>query len=76
MDEMVDEMLLPVMRDGAGFLEVGQRTLELLGALADQVPEARSFLETRADEAMERAKEKMSAMDYARLEACRSAAFG
>lgn len=59
-EDMVEDLVLPIARDGAGTFEVGIRLQQMLGSLAQRVPPARQQLQAVATKALAQARDKIS----------------
>jgi uncharacterized membrane protein len=75
LQEMMEDVVLPIARDGAAMAEVGIRLQLVLGSLAEAAPGA-SYLESLAADAMGRARKAgMAGRDLERLERVHRRAF-
>lgn len=59
-EDMVEDLVLPIARDGAGMFEVGIQLQHMLGALAQRVPPARDWLHGVATNALGQARSAIS----------------
>ncbi|MEO8618184.1 MAG: DUF2254 domain-containing protein [Sphingomicrobium sp.] len=76
-EEIVEDLLLPIARDGAPIVEVGIRMQHMLGSLAKAFPESRPAFRQLADDAFERAScASLADPDRDRLTKAHAAAFG
>ena len=77
LEEMVEDLVLPIARDGAGLAEVGIRLQHVLGSLAKRAGTARDAYERLADEALDRATAALShEPDRRRVREAHESAFG
>lgn len=77
LQEMVEDLILPISRDGAGLIEVGIQIQKMLGSLARRCPGARSWIMEMAENCLERSRSSMSqATDKQRLGRAHRTAFG
>nr|WP_246333114.1 DUF2254 domain-containing protein [Sphingomicrobium lutaoense] len=60
LQEMVEDLVLPIARDGAGVVEVGMQVQKLLGSLARRCPGARKWLLEMAEHCLERSRAAMA----------------
>lgn len=75
-EEMLEDLLLPVIRDGARIAEVGIRVQHLLASLSAANPPLRPWLARMADRALDRARScDMAKGDVERLETARRPEF-
>ncbi|MDQ3075408.1 MAG: DUF2254 domain-containing protein [Pseudomonadota bacterium] len=69
-EEMVEDLIMPIVRDGAALFEVGIRLQSTLGSLAERSPASRAKFEAIAKDALDRARAtKMAGPDLERIEA-------
>lgn len=72
--DMIEDLVLPVIRDGAPIAEVGIRLQHLFASLALTIPELAGWLGRLADHAIDRARTSgMAEMDLERVKAARPA---
>lgn len=75
-EEMLEDLILPIARDGAGMFEVGIRLQQMLGALAQRVPPARGWLQGVAVRALEQSRDAIKGEgELERVERAHRAAF-
>lgn len=76
LEEMIEDLILPVARDGAGLAEVGIRLQSMLGWLALEVPAAHPMLHRLAQDALGRSESARPApFDLERVERAHRRAF-
>lgn len=76
LEEIVEDLVVPIARDGAGLAEVGIRLQTMLGSLAEAAPSARHWLRALADDALQRAgSEGLAPRDWERLKRAHGRAF-
>ncbi|WP_265569511.1 DUF2254 domain-containing protein [Sphingomicrobium nitratireducens] len=76
LEEMVEDLVLPIARDGAHLVEVGIQLQKLLGGLAETFPGAAGAMARLASDARGRAMDALSAKtDRERLDRAHGAAF-
>lgn len=76
LEEMVEDLVLPIARDGAALVEVGIQLQKMLGGLARTFPGSRNALHRIAEDAHARASEAIaSKADRERLDRAHRTAF-
>lgn len=76
LDEMTEDLIRPIARDGAGMAEVGIRLQRLLGSISREVGGNHPALEALSRDALEEARSSgMAPPDLARVERARGQAF-
>lgn len=76
LEAMLEELILPVARDGAALVEIGVRLQRLLAAIGDRCPDAGEYLRRLAEDALGRARRAdLAPSDLTRIEKAHGEAF-
>lgn len=77
LESLLEDLVLPIARDGAGIAEVGIRLQHMLGAIARGVPPAAGATRRLANDALDRARRTdIAPSDLERIEQAHRRAFG
>lgn len=76
LESLLEDLVLPIARDGKAMVEVGIRLQHMLGAIATQIPPAEPAIRHLASDALERAQgAEIAARDLRRIERAHNRSF-